>query len=209
MRLTILSSGCFLGSRNKDKDSYSEKKTTHSTSELRADLYLGWGQTPARYPSIYLLVSLSRVSRLKLLAGFETHVDETNSTSRLMWLASLYNFTYLTEGTRPRKTCSSLLTDLLKMVSNLLIAKCKKAVCNLFFAYFLFSVGVQFDFPSVLAALNLEIGKSASHYLTTREARKPYPQQGSTKLRTRIEALRAAAGPRGTKDLESIDRNWA
>ncbi|GAY67607.1 hypothetical protein CUMW_257890, partial [Citrus unshiu] len=54
---------------------------------------------------------------LKLLAGFETQgiVDETNSTSRLMWLASLYNFTYLTEGTRPRKTCSSLLTDLLKM----------------------------------------------------------------------------------------------
>lgn len=179
MRLTILSSGCFLflGSRNKDKDSYSEKKTTPSTSELRADLYLGWGQTPARYPSIYLLVSLSRVSRLKLLAGFETQgiVDETNSTSRLMWLASLYNFTYLTEGTRPRKTCSSLLTDLLKMVSNLLIAKCKKAVCILFFAYFLFSVGVQFYFPSVLAAFHPEIGKSASHYLTTREARKPYP----------------------------------
>ncbi|KAK4838512.1 hypothetical protein QYF36_014297 [Acer negundo] len=74
MRLTILSSGCFLGSRNKDKDSYSEKKTTHSTSELRADLYLG--------------------------------------------------------------------------------------------------CGVQFYFPSVLAALNLKI---ASHYLTTREARKPYP----------------------------------
>ncbi|KAI9188508.1 hypothetical protein LWI28_002045 [Acer negundo] len=43
MRLTILSSGCFLGSRNKDKDSYSEKKTTHLTSEFRADLYLGCG----------------------------------------------------------------------------------------------------------------------------------------------------------------------
>ncbi|GER47770.1 AMP-binding enzyme [Striga asiatica] len=147
MRLTILSSGCFLGSR-------------------------------VDTPAPYLKVSLSRVSRLKLLAGFETQgiVDETNSTSRLMWLASLYNFTYLTEGTRPRKTCS---------------------------------IGVQFYFPSVLAALNLEIGKSASHYLTTREARKPYIPSKETGSRTRIEALRAAAGPRGTKEKESINRNWA
>lgn len=118
--------------------------------------------------SLYLLVSLSRVSRLRLLARFETQgiVDETHSTSRLMWLASLYNFTYLTEGTRPRKTCSSLLTDLLKLVS--LLQNEKKLFATSFFAY----LGVQFYFPSVLAALNLKI---ASHYLTTREARKPYP----------------------------------
>lgn len=171
MRLTILSSGCFLGSRNKDKDSYSEKKTTHSTSELRS-----WAQSRSLLRlrldssplSLYLLVSLSRVSRLKLLARFETQgiVDETHSTSRLMWLASLYNFTYLTEGTRPRKTCSSLLTDLLKLVS--LLQNAKKLFATSFFAY----LGVQFYFPSVLAALNLKI---ASHYLTTREARKPYP----------------------------------
>lgn len=81
-----------------------------------------------------------------------------------MWLASLYNFTYLTEGTRPRKTCSSLLTDLLKLVS--LLQNEKKLFATSFFAY----LGVQFYFPSVLAALNLKI---ASHYLTTRG--KPYP----------------------------------
>ena len=53
------------------------------------DLLIGIRIQPA-IPLIYLLESLSLISRLKLLARFDTKgiIDEINSTSGFMWLTT-------------------------------------------------------------------------------------------------------------------------